>query len=145
MVTRQRASKARRGGKARRAEHVYGLPVPRRLHEAIETERDNLSKAESILACMAVSMEYGTDPVTGPYYPAVAQVARELIGRTINGLDPFILKQRLMGDKVEEEFFVPCVEQAYPVLRHASSRQGARIASHGMQGLFWRTAEFGAF
>jgi hypothetical protein len=139
MVTRQHASKARRdrsrpvkapgggrsqlGRKARPAEHVYGVPVPERLHEAIEAERDNLSKAESLLACMVVSMEYQTDPHTGPYYPDVAQIARELVERSINGLDPFVLTQRLRGNKVEEVFSMSSVDQAYPLLHQASSGQ----------------------
>src|ERR1700694_755608 len=120
MATRQHVSKARRdrsrplktpggrekrlGRKARSSEHVYGVPVPEGLHEAIESERDNLSKAESLLACMVVSMEYNSDPVTGPYYPAVAQMARELVDRSINGLDSLVLQQHLLRNKVEEVF-----------------------------------------
>ena len=139
MVTRQHASKARRdrsrpvkapgGGqnqvsrKTRPAEHVYGVPVPKRLHEAIEAERDNLSKAESLLACMVVSMEYQTDPHSGPYYPDVAQIARELVERSINALDPFVLTQLLRGNKVEEVFSMWSVDQTYPLLRQASSGQ----------------------
>jgi hypothetical protein len=109
--------------KTRPAEHVYGVPVPKRLHEAIEIERDNLSKVESILACMAVSMEHETDPLTSPCYPDLAQIARELVDRSINGLDPFVLKQRLLGNKVEEGLSISCVDQPYPFLCHANSRQ----------------------
>jgi hypothetical protein len=111
-------------------EHIYGVPVPKGLHEAIEIERDNLSKAESLLACMVVSMEYTTDPLTGPYYPAVAQIARELVERSINGLDPLILRQRLVRNKIEEGFCMPFVDQTYPLLHQASSRQapvGSRL------------------
>jgi hypothetical protein len=120
MATRQHVSKARRdrsrplkapggrekrlGRKTRPSEHVYGVPVPEGLHEAIEIERDNLSKAGSLLACMVVSMEYHTDPLTGPYYPAVAQMARELVDRSINGLDSLVLQQRLRRNKIEEVF-----------------------------------------
>jgi hypothetical protein len=94
----------RLGRNTRPSDHVYGVPVPEGLHEAIEIERDNLSKAESLLACMVVSMEYHTDPLTGPYYPAVAQMARELVGRSINGLDSLVLQQRLVRNKIEEVF-----------------------------------------
>ena len=127
MATRQRSSKTRRvqGGplkeagdqrnrrseKTRTPDHAYGVPVPKRLREAIETERDNLSKAESLLACMVVSMEYQNDPLDGPYYPAVAQLARELVERSINGLDPFNLRQRLLRNKIEEVFSVAFVDQ----------------------------------
>jgi hypothetical protein len=92
-----------RRAEAQPLDDAYGVPVPAALHEAIEMERDNLSKAEALLACMIVSMEYANDPVSGPYYPAVAQIARELVERTINGLDPFELRQRLRN-KIEEAF-----------------------------------------
>jgi len=134
MVTRRLLSRVRRNArqaKAQSVEHVYGVPVPEALHEAIETERDNLSKAESLLACMVVSMEYENDPLTGPYYPAVAQVARELVERSINGLDPFILKQRLLRNKIEEGFCMSFVDKAYLLLHQASSRQaliGSRLS-----------------
>jgi len=145
MVTRQPASKGRqsRSGplktpsgrrnrpsrETRPSEHVYGISVPSRLHEAIEVERDNLSKVESLLACMVVSMEYVTDPLAGPYYPAVAQLARELVERSINGLDPHTLRQRLLRNKVEEEFCVSFVDRTYPLLHRASSMQALRLAA----------------
>jgi len=83
-------------------EHVYGVPVPEGLHEAIENERDNLSKAESVLGCLAISMEYEADSVSGPYYPDVAQLARELVRQSINGLDSLVLQQRLLRNKIKE-------------------------------------------
>jgi hypothetical protein len=114
MATRQRSSQSLRNpaGKRQRSrgrtrepsEPAPDLPVPSHLLEAIEVERDNLSKAESLLACMAVSMEYQNDPLEGPYYPALAQLARELVERSINGLDPFMLRQRLLRNKIEEVF-----------------------------------------
>jgi hypothetical protein len=96
------------------AKHPYGVPVPERLQEAIAAERDNLSKVEALLSCMVVSLEYQNDPLEGPYYPAVAQLARELVARSINGLEPFVLRQRILGDKVEEVFCVSLIDQAYP-------------------------------
>jgi hypothetical protein len=86
------------------AKHPYGVPVPERLQEAIAAERDNLSKVEALLSCMVVSLEYQNDPLEGPYYPAVAQLARELVARSIDGLDPFVLRRRILRDKVEEVF-----------------------------------------
>ena len=104
MATRRSASKAQRGRskKTRSVEHVYGVPVPEGLHEAIENERDNLSKAESVLGCLAISMEYEADSVSGPYYPDVAQLARELVRKSINGLDSLVLQQRLLRNKIKE-------------------------------------------
>lgn len=104
MARRRSASKARRGrgNKAHSEEHVYGVAVPEGLHEAIENERDNLSKAESVLGCLAISMEYESDSVSGPYYPDVAQLAREMVRQSINGLDSLVLQQRLLRNKVKE-------------------------------------------
>jgi len=93
--------------------HPYGLPVPEGLQEAIAAERDNLSKVESLLACMVVSLEYQNDPLEAPYYPAVAQLARELVARSIDGLDPFVLRQRILRNKIEEVFCVSLIDQAY--------------------------------
>lgn len=104
------------GGAIDSSDHIYGVPVPEPLHEAIETERDNLSKAESLLACMVVSMEYQNDSFSAPYYPTVAQLARELVARSIDGLDPFVLRQRLLGNKVEEVFCPRVVDPSCPLL-----------------------------
>jgi hypothetical protein len=61
--------------------------LPASLHDAIEIERDNLAKPESLLGCLAISMECESHSATGPYYPDVAQIAREMVRRSINGLD----------------------------------------------------------
>jgi hypothetical protein len=145
MATRQRSSKARRAQsrplrspgdrqkpqsqKTRPSNYEYGVPVPASLREAIEAERDNLSKAESLLACMVVSMEHQNDPLDGPYYPAVAQLARELVERTINGLDPFTLRQRLLRNKIEEVFSVAFVDQTYPFVPSECDAGSHRLAA----------------
>jgi hypothetical protein len=118
MATRRSTSQARRRRvhKTRSTEHVYGVPVPEGLHEAIETERSNLSKAESVLGCLAISMEYEADSEDKPYYPDVAQLARELVRQSINGLDSLVLQQRLLRNKVKESHGPPRIEGAYPVL-----------------------------
>lgn len=121
MTTRQFASRARRGrdsrgAKTRSTEHVYGVPVPEGLHEAIEVERSNLSKAESVLGCLAISMEYDSDSDNRPYYPDVAQLARELVKQSINGLDSLVLQQRLLRNKIKESHGLPFAEGAYAVL-----------------------------
>ena len=111
MAKRHRSSKPQRPRSrplipdgAQSSELVYGVPVPEGLHETIQDERDNLCKAESLLACMAVSLEYQEDAWNGPYFPAVAQLARELVSRSIDGLDPSVLRQRLLRNKIEEVF-----------------------------------------
>jgi hypothetical protein len=116
---RRLASRARRSArraKAQSVEHVYGVPVPEGLHEAIETERDNLSKAESVLGCLAIAMEYEADSVDGPYYPDVAQLARDLVRQSINGLDSLVLQQRLLRNKIKEGPDLWFAEGRYAVL-----------------------------
>jgi hypothetical protein len=134
MATRRIAPKVRRTQKhqARIDSPVYGVPVPEALHKAIENERDNLSKAESLLACMVVSMEYQNDPLAGPYYPAVAQIARELVGRSIDSLDPLVLRQRLLRNKIEESLRISFVDQTYAPLHQAV--QGKRSSAPQLNG-----------
>jgi hypothetical protein len=105
-------------------EHVYGVPVPEGLHEAIETERDNLSKAESVLGCLAIAMEYETDSVNGPYYPHVAQLAREMVRQSINGLDSLVLQQRLLRNKIKECPDLSFVEGCYAILDSVGTSLG---------------------
>ena len=111
----------RRGRKAAKdsTNPVYGVPVPESLHEAIEVERDNLAKAESILGCLAISMEYDTDPVAGPYYPHVAQIARELVRQSIRRLDSLELQKLLLRNRIKEGpslcSYLPAAQAAAPL------------------------------
>ncbi len=118
MAIRRLASGARRGRNRenRSVDHVYGVPVPKGLHDAIETERGNLSKAESLLGCLAIAMEYETDSVDRPDYPDVTQLARELVRKSINGLDSLVLQQRLLRNKVKEIPELAISEGRYTVL-----------------------------
>jgi hypothetical protein len=118
MSSRRFASRTRQGRnegrtKAGPVEHVYGVPVPTGLHEAIEIERANLSKAESVLGCLAISMEYDADSANKPYYPDVAQLARELVRQSINGLDSLVLQQRLLRNKIKESTGLSFAEGGY--------------------------------
>jgi hypothetical protein len=111
-------------------EHPYGVPVPEELHEAIETERDNLSMAESVLGCLAISMEYEADSVTGPYYPDVAQLARDLVRKSINALDSLTLQQRLLRNKIKESPELSFADEGYAVIDSVgTSRCGYRHAA----------------
>lgn len=80
---------------------AYGIEVPAALYEAIEAERETLSKAESLLGCLAIAME-SEFSMTGPYYPHVAEVARQLVRQSINGLDSLTLQQLLSRNMVKE-------------------------------------------
>ena len=138
MARRRSGSGVRRGRdrKARSVDPVYGVPVPEGLHEAIETERGNLSKAESLLGCLAIAMEYETDTVKGPYYPDVAQLARELVKQSINGLDSVVLEQRLNRNKVKEDHAVPPAEDGRAVIGYVHTSAGAvRCAAAGSGAL----------
>jgi hypothetical protein len=96
--------------------------LPAEVVAAIERERDNLSKAESVLACMAVSLKFDTDPLRGPYYPAVAQVVRELVGRSIDRLEPMVMARRLRDKVEEDESLQALIEGAYTLLGRSNSR-----------------------
>jgi isopentenyl diphosphate isomerase/L-lactate dehydrogenase-like FMN-dependent dehydrogenase len=109
---------ARKRAKKRSSQPVYGVPVPEGLHEAIEIQRGNLAKAESVLGCLIASMEYKADSVDGPYYPDVAEIARELVKQSIKGLDSLVLQRCLSRNKVREHLDPTCAEQAYPVSYH---------------------------
>ena len=140
MARRRSASGVRRGRdrKARSVDSVYGMPVPEGLHEAIETERGNLSKAESLLGCLAIAMEYESDTVKGPYYPDVAELARELVRQSINGLDSIVLEQRLTRNKVREGHALPLAEDGHAIIgyapAHANACEGAVRCAAGGSG-----------
>jgi hypothetical protein len=72
--------------------------------KAIETERDNLSRAESLLGCLAIAMEYGEMSHKGPYYPDLVQLAAKMLKKSINAMDPIHLPNPVRG-KIREEFF----------------------------------------
>jgi hypothetical protein len=78
---------------------VYGADVPEILYEAIENERGTLAKAESILRCLAISLESDMPSATGPYYPDVAEIAYKLVAQALNGLDSLKLKNCVMRDR----------------------------------------------
>jgi hypothetical protein len=79
--------------------------------KAIETERDNLSRAESLLGCLQIAMEYGEMNHKDPYYPDVAEIARRMVRKSISALDPIHLPNP--PRKVKEEFSAKdCVRPA---------------------------------
>jgi hypothetical protein len=133
MATRKLSSGARqrRGQKVRSAEHAYGVPVPEGLHEAIETERGNLSKAESVLGCLAIAMEYEAESGDRPYYPDVAQLARDLVRQSINGLDSLVIQQRLLRNRVKESPDLAFAEGGYAVLDSVGARLSANPHAAG--------------
>jgi hypothetical protein len=137
-MAKRRSASAGGRSRARRAapvHPVYGVPVPPGLHDAIETERGNLSKAESLLGCLAIAMEYETDSVKGPYYPDVAQLARELVRQSINGLDSLVLEQRLMRNRIKEEHMLPPVGDDDAMTGYVAEIAGAVRCAAGGSGM----------
>jgi len=80
-------------------EPAYGVGVPNSLYEAIEHERGTLSKAKSILRCLAISLEYGSPSTPEPYYPDVAEIAYKLVAQALDGLDSLNLRNCVMRDR----------------------------------------------
>jgi hypothetical protein len=128
--SRPRSNK-RPARKEKRAVVISGPAIPEGVERAIEAERDNLSKAESLLGCLAIAMEHGAweheDEVVPPYYPDVARMARNLVRQSINGLDSLNLEKHLARRRIKEQTDVygygPCPEaagtQPWPLMRLA--------------------------
>ena len=76
----------RKGGREA-AEFGPRIRVRGRLREMIRAEMFNLEKAESILRCLAMSMETGGVDAESPYYPDIVEVASDLIKRSLVDLD----------------------------------------------------------
>jgi hypothetical protein len=62
--------------------------IPNRLERAIDVERRRLSKAQSILGCLAVALETPTTQISeGLDFGQVAEVVRDLVNSSIERLD----------------------------------------------------------
>jgi hypothetical protein len=77
-----------------------------RLQEMIRAELGNLGRLESVLRCLAHSMEYrSSDDHESPYYPDIAEVACDLLKRSLVDLDVlydgYIPNPLLAGRKIE--------------------------------------------
>jgi hypothetical protein len=108
------------------------------LLETVEQERANLSRAESLLECLRIAMEYESQTATGPYYPDVAQIAHELVHKSVNALDPIYLPS-LTRDKVREECRPVHFTQLCMRFEHMSGvtvTGGASLPSAPLSGMF---------
>jgi hypothetical protein len=105
-------------------DHAYGVAVPEGLHEAIEAERDNLSRAHSLLACLAIAMEYDSGSADGAYYPDVARIARDMVKKSIGALDSLALQRLLAADRIKDE----SIER--PAMKPRRSACGPRAAHY---------------
>ena len=70
--------------------------MPTRLERAIDVERRRLAKAQSVLGCLAISLETPTTHhPEGPDFRQVAEVARDLVNCSIERLDSVNLSKIL--------------------------------------------------
>jgi hypothetical protein len=82
------------------------IRVGGRLRKMIQAELGNLGRLESVLRCLAHSMEYQSseDPAP-PYYPDIAEVACDLLKRSLVDLDVlydgYIPNPLLAGRRIE--------------------------------------------
>jgi hypothetical protein len=95
----------RRGGRSTSEETASNLL--NRTLKAVEAERGNLSRAQTLLECLAIAMEYGEMDHKGPYYPDVLRTASKILRESIDALDSVHLRNPTR-DKVREEFFAEC-------------------------------------
>lgn len=58
-----------------------------RLQEMIQAELRNLGRAESVLRCLALSMDCEPLDPESPYYPDVVEVVGDLVKRSLADLD----------------------------------------------------------
>ena len=64
------------------------IRVGGRLRDMIQAELGNLGRLESVLRCLAHSMEYqSSEDPESPYYPDIAEVACDLLKRSLVDLD----------------------------------------------------------
>jgi hypothetical protein len=82
------------------------IRVRGRLRDMIQAELGNLGRLESVLRCLAHSMEYqSSDDPESPYYPDIAEVACDLLKRSLADLDVlydgYLPNPLLAGRKIE--------------------------------------------
>lgn len=86
------------------AERGLRIRVQGRLRELIQVELSNLERAESVLRCLALSMD-SMSLGPSPYFPDVVDVAGDLVARSIVDLnvlyDGRIPNQLMAARKVE--------------------------------------------
>jgi hypothetical protein len=75
------------GPGAASADRGARVRVRGRLREMIQAETLNLCRAESVLRCLVLAMDYEPSDPQSPYYPDVVQVVGDLIKRSLVDLD----------------------------------------------------------
>lgn len=65
------------------------------LREFLNSEQGFLLRIESLLLCIAKSMDDSALPITGPYYPDVVELASQLLRQRAGIFDQLLLDGRL--------------------------------------------------
>ncbi|PZN30636.1 MAG: hypothetical protein DIU71_11770 [Proteobacteria bacterium] len=90
--------------KPRPAPHRTPPSLPETVGEVVEEERLRLMKAHSLLACTVAAMEADEAMrADGPYYPALIEMAGELIDESIRRLDSVHLRTAAMRHGPHDE------------------------------------------
>jgi hypothetical protein len=92
----QKESKSSVGG--------HGTRIRGRFREFLQSEQGFLLKMQSLLLCIAQSMDDSAHPSTGPYYPDVVELAAELSRRRASNIDDLLLAGRLPAAKRVEDW-----------------------------------------
>jgi hypothetical protein len=94
---RDRQRRVEPQGSDRRA----AIPIPSRLREFLDAEHGFLLKVDSLLLCIAKSMDDSAHPITGPYYPDVVELASDLVRRRADTFDDLLSDGRLPATEGE--------------------------------------------
>jgi hypothetical protein len=74
------------------------IVIPKVLDEVIEAERAVLMKADAVLNCLALAMDYDDGSnIPRPYYGIIVELARDLVNDSITRLDSVNLGAALRG------------------------------------------------
>jgi len=93
---RHRKHSARQDRKKSEApERGTPIRIRGRLREFLNSEQGFLLKMESLLMCIAGSMDDSVHPATGPYYPDVVELAAQFLRRRSSTFDQLLLDGRL--------------------------------------------------
>ena len=74
-------------GRARKPASEKPVATIAALFKAIESERDNLGRAISLLHCLRVALEHEDNILTGgPYFPDIAQMVLQMVEHSMEAL-----------------------------------------------------------
>jgi hypothetical protein len=82
-------------GKSKASDRGSTTRIRGQLREFLSAEQGFLLRAESLLLCIAKSMDDSEHPSTGPYYPDVIELVSELLRQKADRIDELLLDGRL--------------------------------------------------